>query len=198
MESQHPLDRRHLKDVLHRNEMIEGLEAARDWAKSHLEAVLIGALVLAAAVFGTYFFIDGQRQKAIEASKLLAEAQGIFLQAQTLPADQAAQAYNQAYAKYQALLSGYEGSEQAPAAHLGLANALLAEGKFQDAEREYASLDSRKAGDLIGALAARGRVRCLQAQGKGDDAKALEAQAAAAYPGAPGLAAPDAKAPEKK
>src|SRR5262249_26271053 len=95
---------------------------ARDWAKGHLEAVLIGVLVAAALVFGTKFFLQGQRQKALEASKSLAEAQRVFQQAASASAAEAPGAYAQAYAKYQAVVSGYEGTPQAQAARLGQAN----------------------------------------------------------------------------
>jgi TolA-binding protein len=180
----HPYDRQKLKEVLHRDDLTETLLKARDWAKSHLEAVLIGALVLAALIFGTQFFLQGQRQKDLEASKLLGEAQRIFQQAQGVPAADAPGAFAQAYAKYQAVVSGYEGSAQAQAARLGQANSLLAQGKAADAEREYLALDSRKPADAIGALAALGRARSLEAQGKPEALKAYE-DALAAYPESP-------------
>ena len=126
MKDQHPYDRKHLKEVLHRDDLTETLVRARDWARGHLEAVLIGALVLAALVFGTQFFLQGQRAKALEASKLLGEAQRLFQQAQSLPAAEAPGAFAQAYAKYQAVVAGYEGSAEAQAARLGQANSLLA------------------------------------------------------------------------
>jgi TolA-binding protein len=183
LNQQHPLDRQQLKQVLHRNEAIDGLQDALDWAKSHLEAVIIGALVLAAAGFGGVFIVKGQQQKALEASKLLAEAQMILQQAQSAGGGPAAlEGYNQAYAKYQAVVSGYDGSDQAPAARLGMANALLGQGKAAEAEREYSALDSRKAGDVIGALAALGRSRSLEVQGKAAEAAKLLEEARAAYP----------------
>lgn len=185
MIDKHPLDRQHLKEVLHQNEVTDTLIDLRDWAKSHLEAVLIGALVIAALGFGTQFFIQGQRQKALEASKLLAEAQRVFQQAQVLAPDEAQQGYTQAYAKYQAVVSGYEGSPQAQAARLGMANALLAQGKPADAEREYAALDSRDAKDSIGALAALGRARSLEAQSKAAEAVQAYQAALSAYPDGP-------------
>ncbi len=188
MIDKHPLDRQHLKQVLHRDEISEGFLRARDWAKSHLEAVLIGAMVVAALAFGTHFFIQGQRQKALEASKLLGEAQRLFQQAQTLGPSDAAQGFNQAYAKYQAVVSSYEGTAQAQAARLGQANALLAQGKAAEAEREYAALDSRKADDAVGALAALGRARSLEAQGKPAEAVQAYEQAQGAYPDGPAAA----------
>jgi predicted negative regulator of RcsB-dependent stress response len=178
----HPYDRRHLKEVLHRDDMMESLLAARDWAKAHLEAVLIGTLVAAAAVFGAVFFVNGQKQKDLEASKLLAEAQMMFQQSGSMPGEQSAQGYGQAYAKYQAVASTYEGSAQAGAARLGMANAQLAQGKAAEAEREYAALDSRDKEDPIAALAAFGKARALEAQGKLPDAQKAYAAAAEAYP----------------
>lgn len=182
MIDKHPLDRQKLKQVLHRDDLTETLLQARDWAKAHLEAVLIGVLVLAALIFGTQFFLQGQRQKALEASKLLGEAQRLFQQAQTLPAADAAQGFNQAYAKYQAVASTYDGMAQAGAARLGMANALLAQGKAADAEREYQALDSRDAGDPLAALAALGKARALEAQGKAPEALAAYEALPAAYP----------------
>lgn len=184
MIDKHPLDRQKLKEVLHRDDLSETLLRARDWAKGHLEAVLIGVLVLAALIFGTQFFIQGQRQKSLEASKLLGEAQRIFQQAQGLGAADAAQGYNQAYAKYQAVISGFEGAPQVGPARLGAANALLAQGKAAEAEREYAALDSRDAGDPVGALAALGRARSLEALGKPAEALAAYESALGAYAGA--------------
>lgn len=189
MIDKHPLDRRHLKEVLHRNEMTDTLLDARDWAKSHLEAILIGALVLAALVFGTQFFLQGQRQKALEASKALANAQRAFQQASSLTGAEAAQGFTQAYAAYQAVVSTYDGTPQAQAAHLGLANSLLAQGKPQDAEREFAALDSGDAKDPIAALAAVGKARALELQGKAAEAQAAYQAALAAYPNGP--AAPE-------
>lgn len=185
MVSKHPLDRRHLKEVLHRNEVTESLYDLRDWAKSHLEAVLIGALVLAAAVFGTQFLLQSQRQKALDASKSLANAQRAFQQASGAEADQAAQAYSQAYAAYQGVASTYEGTEEAKAARLGMANSLLAQGKPEDAAREFAALESGDAKDPIAALAAVGKARCLDLQGKAAEAVQAYQAALAAYPNGP-------------
>ena len=179
---QHPYDHRHLKQVLHRNEMLSGLEEAQVWIQGHLEAVLIGAVVLAAAGFGGWFFVQGQQQKALDASKALNEAQSVFQQSGSAPAAEAAQDFAQAYAKYQAVGSGYDGTPQAKAAKLGLANALLAEGKVPDAEKAYAGLDSRDASDPLAALAGYGRARSLELQGKAQDAAKAYQDAAAAYP----------------
>lgn len=181
MKDQHPYDRQHLKQVLHRNEVTDSLFQARDWAKGHLEAVLIGALVVAALIFGTHFFLEGRSKTALEASKALAEAQRVFQQAQSQPVADAPAAFAQAYAKYQAVVSGYEGTAEAQAARLGQANSLLAEGKAADAEKEFAALDSRDAKDVIAALAALGRARALEAQGKPEALKAYE-DVLAAYP----------------
>lgn len=177
------IDRQHVKQMLHRDELGEGLLKARDWIRGHLEAVVIGALVLAATVFGIVFFINGQKQKDLEASKLLNEAHQIFLQSGQVAPEQAASAYGQAYAKFQAVATTYDGTEQAQDAKLGMANAQYAMGKFADAEREYAQLDSGKAGDAIGALAAYGKARALEAQGKAADAKNAYLAAANRYPG---------------
>lgn len=182
MKAQHPYDHQHLKQVLHRNDAEAFIENARDWAKAHLEAVLIGAVVLAAAIFGVVFFVNGRHQKALDAAKALNEAQGLFQQAGSLTGPQAVQAFNQAYAKYQSVAGSYEGTPQALAARLGQANALLAQGKAADAEREYAGLDSRKPADAIGALAGFGRARALELQGKAPEAAAAYSQAAQAYP----------------
>ncbi|HTB34376.1 MAG TPA: tetratricopeptide repeat protein [bacterium] len=182
MKNKHPYDHQHLKQVLHRNEMVSGLEEAQAWVQGHLEAVLIGVVVLAAAGFGGWFFYQGQQQKALDAAKALNEAQSVFQQAGSAPAAEAAQDFNQAYAKYQAVVSGYDGTPQAKAAKLGLANTLLAEGKAPDAERAYADLDSRDASDPIAALAGYGRARSLELQGKGADAAKAYQDAGAAYP----------------
>lgn len=203
MDKNHPYDRQHLKEVLHRDDMLESLLAARDWAKAHLEAVLIGTLVVAAGIFGAVFFVNSQRQKGLEASKLLAEAQMMFQQSGSMPAGQEIQGYGQAYAKYQAVASSYDGSVQAQAARLGMANALLAQGKAAEAEREYAALDSRDGGDPIAALAGFGKARALEAQGKMADAQVAYAAAAGAYPasavaGEAAAGADRLKAPVKK
>jgi tetratricopeptide (TPR) repeat protein len=179
---QHPYDHRHLKQVLHRNEMLSGLEEAQAWIQGHLEAVLIGVVVLAAAGFGGWFFVQARQQKALDASKALNEAQSVFQQSGSAPAAEAAQDFAQAYAKYQAVVSGYDGTPQAQAAKLGLANSLLAEGKAPDAEKAYAGLDSRDASDPLAALAGYGRARSLELQGKAQDAAKAYQDAAAAYP----------------
>lgn len=179
----HPYDRKHLKEVLHKNELADNLVEARDWAKAHLEAVLIGALVLAAAVFGVVFFVNSQKTKALDASRLLNEAQSVFQQAGSLPAAQMAQGYTQAYAKYQALAGSYEGTPQALAAQLGMANADLALGKGAEAEKEYSALDSRDPKSVVAALAALGRARALELENKPADAAKAYADAARNYPG---------------
>lgn len=181
MKDQHPYDRQHLKQVLHRDDLTETLLKARDWAKGHLEAVLIGTLVVAALIFGTQFYLQGRSKTALEASKALAEAQRVFQQAQGLPVAEAPAAFAQAYAKYQQVLSGYEGTPEAQAARLGQANSLLAQGKAAEAEKEFAALDSRDPKDVIGALAGLGRARALEAQGKPEALKAYE-ELLAAYP----------------
>jgi len=179
---QHPYDNRHLKQVLHRNEMLSWMEESQAWVQGHLEAVLIGAVVLAAAGFGAWFFAQGQRQKSLDASKALNEAQSVFQQAGSVPAAQAAQGYNQAYAKYQAVVSGFDGTPQAKAAKLGLANCLLAEGKGAEAEKAFTELDSRDVSDPVAALASYGRARSLELQGKATDAAAAYGQVAQNYP----------------
>jgi tetratricopeptide (TPR) repeat protein len=205
---QHPYDHRHLKQVLHRNEMLSGLEEAQAWIQGHLEAVLIGVVVLAAAGFGGWFYVQGQQQKDLDASKALNEAQSVFQQSGSAPAAEAAQDFAQAYAKYQAVVSGYDGTPQAKAAKLGLANTLLAEGKAPDAEKAYAGLDSRDASDPLAALAGYGRARSLELQGKAQDAAKAYQDAATAYPdsavaplavsAAARLLGPAASAPPKK
>jgi predicted negative regulator of RcsB-dependent stress response len=202
LKDQHPYDRQHLKQVLHRNEVTDYLQQARDWAKGHLEAVLIGFLVLAALIFGTQFFLQGRSKAALEASKALAEAQRVFQQAQSAPVAEAPAAFAQAYAKYQAVVSGYEGTAEAQAARLGQANSLLAQGKAADAEKEFAALDSHDAKDTIAALAALGRARALEAQGKPEALKAYE-DLLASYPDSAAVAEATAaaarlKSPAKK
>lgn len=186
MSANKPLDRRHLKEVLHRNEMSEWFFQARDWVKGHLETVLISALVAAAAIFGTRFLIQGQRQKALEASKALAAAQRTFQQAVGADASEAGQAFAQAYAAYQGVASTYEGMVEAKVARLGMAHSLLAQGKFEEALRDYTALDSGDATDPVAELAALGKARALEAQGK--TAEALQAYQAVlrAYPGGAG------------
>lgn len=182
MKNRHPYDNQHLKQVLHRNEMLSWLEEAQAWVQQHLEAVLIGVVVLAAAGFGGWFFYQGQQQKSLDASKGLNEAQSVFQQAGSAPAADAAQAYNQAYGKYQAVVSGFDGTPEAKAARLGMANSLLAEGKLSDAEKAFADLDSREASDPIAALAAYGRARSLELEGRPADAAKAYQDAGADYP----------------
>jgi tetratricopeptide (TPR) repeat protein len=179
---QHPYDHQHLKKVLHRNEMLSGLEEAQAWVQGHLEAVLIGVVVLAATGFGGWFFYQGQQQKALDAAKALNEAQSVFQQAGSAPAAESAQDFNQAYAKYQSIVTSYDGTPQAKVAKLGLANSLLAEGKAADAEKAYAELDSRDASDPIAALASYGRAHALEFEGKAPEAAKAYQDAAANYP----------------
>lgn len=184
MKSQpHPYDRRHLKEVLHRNELGDQILAARGWAQAHLELVLIGVLLVAAMVFGGYYFIQGRQQRSLDASLLLSQAQSAFQQAAGGPADQAQGAYAHAYAKYQAIVGSYEGSIEAKSAELGMANADLAMGKVADAQREYAELDSGQASDPLAALAGYGKAKALELEGKVADARAAYEAALAAYPG---------------
>ncbi|MGH7441698.1 MAG: hypothetical protein ACREKE_03375, partial [bacterium] len=93
----HPIDRRHLKEVLHRNELTDELQDLRDWSQAHLEIVLVVALLIAALIFGVYFFLNGRKQRALDASMLLTQAQESFEQAASVPVSQSAQAYQQAY-----------------------------------------------------------------------------------------------------
>jgi predicted negative regulator of RcsB-dependent stress response len=188
LKNQPHIDRQHVKQLLHQDPMTEWLLKARDWTRSHLETVVIGVLVLAAAVFGVVFFINGQTQKDQEASKLLAEAHQVFEQGSQAPADQSAAVYGQAYAKFQAVSSAYDGSAQAMDAKLGMANAQFALAKYPEAQQEYSALDSGKASDTIGALAAFGKARALEAQGKGAEALAAYNDAASRYPAGPAAA----------
>jgi TolA-binding protein len=185
MKPQHPINQRQVKELLHRDELSDWIMNAGTWVKNHLETVVIGALVAAVAVFGIVFFINGQKQKDLEASKLLAEAHQIFQQSGNVPAAQQAGAYSQAYAKFQAVVGAYEGTPQAQDAKLGMANAQFAQGKYAEAEREYAVLDSGDAQDTIGALAAYGKARALEAQGKAVDAQKAYQDAASRYPNGP-------------
>jgi hypothetical protein len=178
----HPYDRRHLKEVLHKNEMTDSLVEALQWAQAHLEVVLITVLLLAAAGFGTVFFLNGRKQKSMDASMLLNEAQNAFEQADAAPPAQASAAFGQAYAKYEAIVVSYQGTEQAKAAQLGIANADLAMGKGAQAEGEYAALDTHAPADSIAALAGLGRARALEVEGKPAAALAAYADALSNYP----------------
>lgn len=191
-----PYDKEHLKQVLHQNELTDELGVIRDWAKAHIEIVLIGALVLAAAAFGTYTFIKGRNQKALDAAMLLNQAQSAFEQAGSQAPAQAAAGYAQARAKYEALADSYEGSVQGKAARLGVANADLALGKGADAEREYAALDGHEAADGIAALAGLGRARALELEGKSADALGAYADVLRNYPGS--VVENDAKAAQAR
>jgi predicted negative regulator of RcsB-dependent stress response len=188
LQNQPHIDRQHVKELLHQDPLTEGLLKTRDWVRSHLETVVIGVLVAAAAVFGIVFFINGQTQKDQEASKLLAEAHQVFQQAGQAPADQSAAAFGQAYAKFQAVSSAYDGSSQAQDAKLGMANTQFALGKYAQAQQEFAALDSGKAGDPIAAMAAYGLARSLEAQGKGAEAVSAYQSAASRYPTGPAKA----------
>jgi len=179
----HPLDRHKLKEVLHKNEMMDSLYEARDWAKEHLEAVLIGVLVIAAAIFGTVFFLNSHKQKQLEASRSLEEAQDYFRQGETATPDRAAQNFNLAYQKYQGVVANYGGTPQGHAAALGVANAELALGRGEDAQKAFAALDSKDPKDAVAVLAALGEGRAFEALGRYSDARAAYAAAAKNYPG---------------
>lgn len=181
MQGQPHFERREIKELIHRNEMEEFLLKARDWVKGNLETVAIGALALAAAVFGAWFWWNGLQRKDLEASRLLAEAQGVLEQSFQAPAEQAAGAYAQAYAKYQAVAAAYPGTVQAAAAALGMAQSLFGQGKLDEAVREFGALDSGKASDPLAALAALGKARALEAQGKAAEALAAFQAAASRY-----------------
>jgi hypothetical protein len=185
LKNQPHFDRQHVKALLHQDPLIDGLLRAREWVRGHLETVVIGVLVAAALVFGVVFFVNGQKQKDLEASKLLNEAHMIFQQAGQAPAAQTAAAFGQAYAKFQAVSTAYDGTPQALDAKLGMANAQFAMGKFAEAQQEYGALDSGKAQDSIAALAAFGRARALEAQGKVGEALSAYQMLLKAYPGGP-------------
>jgi len=158
---------------------------SRDWVRGHLETVVIGVLVAAALVFGVVFFFNGQKQKDLEASKLLNEAHQIFQQSGQVQADQVLGAYAQAYAKFQSVATAYDGTPQALDAKLGMANAQFAMGKYTEAQQEYGLLDSGDAKDPIAALAVYGKAKALEAQGKGAEALAAYQAVSSAYPGGP-------------
>lgn len=179
----HPYDHRHLKQVLHKNELVDSLVNARDWARTHLETVLIGVLLLSAAVFGVLFFLNSQKETALKAATLLSEAQGVFQQAGTLSPSEAAQGYSQAFAKFQAVASSYEGSMQAPAAQLGMADCDLAMGKGAEAERAFDALDTRDPKNLIASLASLGKAQAIEAQGRQADAQKAYADTLKTYAG---------------
>jgi TolA-binding protein len=188
LKDQPHFDRQHVKALLHQDPLTDSLLRARDWVRGHLETVVIVVLVVAALVFGVIFFVNGQAQKDLEASKLLNEAHGIFQQAGQAPEAQVASAYGQAYAKFQAVSTAYEGTPQAQDARLGMANAQFAMGKFAEAQQEYGLLDSGDAKDAIAALAAFGRARALEAQGKVGEALSAYQMVLKTYPLGPGTA----------
>jgi len=187
LKNQPHMDRQHIKKILHDEDLAHWLLQGRDWVRSHLESVVIGALVLAALVFGAVFFFNSQAQKDIKANQDLSEAHQVFAQAGTVDAAQVPAAYGQAYAKFQNVASTYEGSVQAQDAKLGMANAQYAMGKAADAEREYGALDSGDVKDPIAALAAFGRARSLELEGKPADALAAYQAAMSRYPDSPAL-----------
>jgi hypothetical protein len=69
-----------------------------------------------------------------------------------------------------------------------MANAQFAMGKFAEAQQEYGLLDSGDAKDAIAALAAFGRARALEAQGKVGEALSAYQMVLKTYPLGPGAA----------
>jgi tetratricopeptide (TPR) repeat protein len=185
LKEQPHFDRQHVKALLHQDPLTDSLLRARDWVRGHLETVVIGVLVAAALVFGVVFFINGQKQKDMEASKLLGEAHQVFQQAGQAPAEQVAAAYGQAYAKFQAVSTAYDGTPQAQDAKLGMANAQFAMGKFVEAQQEYGNLDNGDPKDAIAALASFGRARALEAQSKIGEALSAYQVLLKTYPAGP-------------
>jgi predicted negative regulator of RcsB-dependent stress response len=195
LKNQPHMDRQHIKKILHDDDLSQWLLKARDWVRSHLETVVIGLLVISAVIFAVVFFFNGQKKKDLEASTQLSEAHQFFNQAGQVDPAQTVAAYSQAYAKFQAVATAYDGTVQASDAKLGMANAQFAMGKWADAEREYGALDSGDAKDPLAALAAFGRARSLEAQGKAADALTAYLAVSSHYPKGPatGLAEAAAK-----
>lgn len=155
-----------VKEVLHRDELGLAMEKGAAWVRSHVENVVIGAVVLAAAVFGLRYYLSSREERALEAAKLLAEAEQLYQRAGSLDAAAAPSAFTQAYAKYQGVAQSYEGTPQAFAGRLGMANALFSQGKFDEALREYQALAADKGAGSIAAIAGAGAAACEKAKGQ--------------------------------
>lgn len=177
-----------IKQLTKRNELDFWLHEAGAWVKGHLEAVIIGAVVLGVGVFGGYYFISSQREARDKASM---DLYGALSQAQRAKGSAPLfdpQALSGLGAAYQAVASSQSGAPAGLAAELGLADVEYASGRFEAAAQAYDKFAAANNKSLLAPLALQGKAACLEAQGKAPDALSAYLDLAEKHPQAPNKA----------
>jgi predicted negative regulator of RcsB-dependent stress response len=166
------LSHQQIQKAIKRNEMREAVELSLDWVKGHVESVVIGAVLLAALIFGLVYFQSGRRESAAKASIQLSMADNQFQRVISMGGNP--QMLAQVAAAYQAVKTEYASSPEALHAELALANLSFETGKYDEAAQAYAAFTAQHGGSTLAPVALAGQGACLEAQNK-------PAEAAAAY-----------------
>ncbi len=161
-----------IKQLTKRNEMSYWLHETGVWVKGHLEAVIIGAVVVGVGIFGGYYFLSNQREARDKAAMDLYSAASQAQRAKSSAPLFDPQALAGLGAAYQALATGQAGLPAGIAAELGLADLEYASGRFEAASLAYEKFAAANPDSLLTPLALEGKAACLEAQGKHADALA--------------------------
>jgi predicted negative regulator of RcsB-dependent stress response len=157
------LSHKQIEAVLKRDELEDFLELGINWVKKHLENVLIGVVVLALLVFGVLYLLKNRHEDSVKASLQLSSADQLF--ARAVSSNDSA-GFDSARAGYEQVKGGFDGTNEAVAAELALANLSFVQGKYDDASAAYSLFLQNHLESPLAPLASSGLASCLEATGK--------------------------------
>jgi len=145
------------KEELREDPVLEQIQRGVAFAEHNARWLIIGAVIVVAAVAGGVALHRGQLRAQRDASQYLLEGQGAYLQGN----------YSAAETQLKEMLQTYGRSPSAPAAQITLGDALMAQQRPEEALQAYQSAEGRAGRDpLLAAAAQRGQAAALEDLGR--------------------------------
>ncbi len=156
------------KEELREDPVLEWIQHAIEWAQRNARWVAVGAGAVIIVVIAAVIVTRGQRKAEIEAQQLLTTGQAYFLQGNVATAE----------VQLRQLIDGHGRSRAARSGRIYLADALSAQGRFEEALTAYTEA-AGSAGDAhLEAAALRGKASALESLQRLPEASQAYEQAA--------------------
>ncbi len=157
------------KEELRDDPVMDWIQNAIDFVEHNSRWLGVGALAVVVIIVGIVMVGRSQQKAALEAEELLVQGQSQFLQSN----------YSGAEVQLRELVTTHGGSNAARVGRIYLGDALLAQGRIQEALGVYDDAAGVVGGGDLEAAAQRGRGAALESLGRlGEASQAYEAAAA--------------------
>jgi tetratricopeptide (TPR) repeat protein len=140
------------KEELREDPVLEWIQHAIEWTQHNVRWVAVGAAAVIIVVIAAVMITRGQRKTELEAQELLTTGQAYFLQGNAAAAE----------VQLRQLVDGHGGSAAARSARIYLADALAAQGRFDEALSAYSEACGSVGGGTMEAAAQRGKAGTLE------------------------------------